>query len=149
MLSELYQGNGTNTFSWIEGDRQLVWESRFAPSESDYFDARAKELGAPLDRPLTEEPDEIFDRLARRWSAVPVLGGAPGTEPEIHLWQWLPSGGRRLLEEGADAHEEARKLRAQWLRLNGSDAPPAETGRGREAELSAEDEAALKALGYT
>ncbi len=149
VLSELYQGNGINTFSWVRGNRQLLWESRFAPSEPLYFAARAQELGAAVRQPLTEEPGEIFDRLARRWSAVPVLSGAAGTEPSMTAWSWPATGGSIPIEDEASIYDAARRLRAYWLRVNGGDRTPESTGRGRPAELSAEDEAALKALGYT
>lgn len=148
-LSELYQGNGVNTFSWVFADRQLLWESQFAPAEPEFFAAKAQELGVPPAEPLTEEPTAIFDRLARRWSAVPVLGSTAAVQPEISLWEWSEDGESRLLEKGPGAIPSARRFRAQWRALNGPDEAPGRTGRGRAAELSAEDKAALKALGYT
>ncbi len=39
-LSELYLGNGVNRFSLVDGDLQLLWESRFAPPEPEYYRAR-------------------------------------------------------------------------------------------------------------
>ena len=40
VLSELYGLNGVSRFSLVDGDDQLLWESRFAPPEPDYYRAR-------------------------------------------------------------------------------------------------------------
>src|SRR6185295_13132313 len=40
VLSELYLTNGTNRFSLVDGDDQLLWESSFAPPEPEYYRAR-------------------------------------------------------------------------------------------------------------
>ncbi|HEY0557222.1 MAG TPA: sulfatase-like hydrolase/transferase, partial [Thermoanaerobaculia bacterium] len=40
VLSELYMANGANLFSLVDGDDQLLWESRFAPPRPEYYLAR-------------------------------------------------------------------------------------------------------------
>ncbi|HYG61050.1 MAG TPA: sulfatase-like hydrolase/transferase, partial [Thermoanaerobaculia bacterium] len=55
-LSELYLTNGANVFSLVEGDWQLLWESRFAPAEPGYYRARYAALTG-------RQPDELFGRL--------------------------------------------------------------------------------------
>ena len=58
VLSELYAGNGVNRFSWVEGDRQLLWESRFAKPEPEYYRAPLRgdrgKAGAPAGRALQD-----------------------------------------------------------------------------------------------
>ncbi len=48
-VSELYPTNGTNQFSFLEGDHQLLWDSRFAPDEPEYY--RRGGLPAPAGAP--------------------------------------------------------------------------------------------------
>ena len=54
VLSELYLTNGANQFSLVDGDDQLIWVSRFAPPQPEYYQARYEGLGGNPEPPLTE-----------------------------------------------------------------------------------------------
>ena len=67
MLSELYLTNGTNRFSLVEGNDQLLWEARFAPPEPEYYRARLALMirgNARVARAeMSERPGRVFPRL--------------------------------------------------------------------------------------
>jgi hypothetical protein len=100
-LSELYRTNGTNRFSWVEGDLQLLREVRFAPPEPDYYRAllarmaRGTALAARAE--LREPPRVVFGRLDTAFAHVPPLSGAPEAgvpdgQPQPTLERWTSSG---------------------------------------------------------
>ncbi len=144
-LSELYQGNGVNSFSLVEGDRQLIWTSRFAPPEPDYYRARLAKIRQSLEEPLPEELEAIFTRLGRSFSGVPPLMGLPDTPPTWREWQWIETG---PAVETPSRSTSARRLQRAWTQLNGPDVRPSDV-RGRELprldDLHLER---LRALGY-
>jgi hypothetical protein len=145
MLSELYIGDGVNRFSLVEGDLQLLWESRFAPAEPEYYRARLEGLGGKPEPPLSEPADAVFKRLEGTFARILPLSGARGSEPAISLWRWTGAGSERV-EDPERAARLARGLRNAWLAANGAEAAP---GRGGpKPKLTPEQEEELRALGY-
>ena len=144
-LSELYQGNGVNVFSIVDGSEQLVWRSRFAEPEPDFYKARLAELGLPAAESLSEEPAEVFARLSRLFASVPVLRGVPGVEPVLEAWEWRDDG---TAEPTSAEPAFGRRLQRVWNGLNGPDGVPAKVAGGEMPELTEEDRERLRALGY-
>jgi arylsulfatase A-like enzyme len=133
VLSELYSGNGTNTFSLVDGDDQLLWESRFAPPEPEYYRALSEDTpGAPPpEPPLREEGEVILGRLAAAFATTrPLSGIAP---PRLTLVRWEgPSGSRRIDDPKRQA-ELARSLRRAWYRFVPEELPPDGEEEARKA----------------
>lgn len=143
-LSELYLGNGVNRMSLVEGDRQLMWTSRFAPAEERYYDAMLALAGAEPPSPLPEAPEELTARLEREFENAPPLMGAPGTRPGLQAFDWGADG---TVEPGAAEDDFARRLQERWQAENGSDLAARLAERG-EPEISPEEMERLRALGY-
>jgi hypothetical protein len=123
----------------------VVLESRFAPPEPEFFRAKLVSLGGTA-TPEPKEPFEaIFARLERAFATVPPLAGRPGP-PSLALWRWTRGGAERV-DDPERARELARRLRAAWTAANGPDAPAGRRG-GPERELTPEEEAEMRALGY-
>lgn len=146
VLSELYAGNGVNRFSWVEGDRQLVWESRFSRSEPEYYRARAEGIVGRLDRPLAEPSKVIFGRLEQAFSRTLPLTGLEGDPPKLTLWRWTESGSEQV-NDPAEIERMARQLRSAWIATNGKEKVPGKN-TGKKPQLTPEQEAQMRALGY-
>ena len=146
VLSELYAGNGVNRFSWVEGDRQLVWESRFSPPEPEYYRARAEGIVGRLDRPLAEPSKIIFGRLEQAFSRTLPLTGLEGDPPKLTLWRWTERGSEPV-NDPAEMERMARQLRSAWIAANGKEKVPGKN-TGRKPQLTPEQEAEMRALGY-
>jgi arylsulfatase A-like enzyme len=146
-LSELYLGNGVNRFSLVDGDLQLLWESRFAPPEKDYFRARFAGLGGKPVPPLTEPAQALFDRLEKRFADVLPLTGLRGQPPHLSLWRWGADGRQQEVRDPREVQRMARQLRNAWLAANGSEVVPGKSV-GKQPELSPEQIEELRALGY-
>jgi hypothetical protein len=144
-LSELYLGNGVNRFSLVEGDLQLLWESRFAPAEPEYYRARFAGLGGKPQPPPSEPSAAIFKRLEERFARVLPLTGLPGERPRLSLWRWTAAGSVRVEDPAATARL-ARQLKNLWLAANGAEAVPGTAGP--RPQLTPEKERELRALGY-
>ena len=128
VLSELYLTNGTNRFSLVERDDQLLWESRFAPPQPDYYRARLALMvrGNALRARagLTEPAAAIFGRLLAAFEAVPPLTGLGA--PSLSLERWDPKGeparrrpapdGRDGPSPGADLESVPAGRNAAWPR---------------------------------
>jgi hypothetical protein len=146
VLSELYLGNGVNRFSWVEGDLQLLWESHFADAEGDYFRSRLVSLGGRLPPPPPEPLAALTARLESAFASVPPLAGVPQRPPALTLWRWTEEGVAPVADSRL-VRVLAGRLRAAWIAANGADRPPARPqGPGRQ--LTPEEEAEMKALGY-
>lgn len=115
ILSELYAGNGVNRFSLLDGDLQLHWVTRFAPSEPEYYLARRVEAGGRA-RLLLEPPRRIAARLGVAFERTLPLSGPPGTRPELELERWTRHGVERL-DDPAVAGEMAARLERRWMRF--------------------------------
>lgn len=143
-LSELYLGNGTNHLSLVEEGRQMVWKSRFAPTEDRYYDAMLALADGEPSAPLAEAPEELVARLERQFETAPPLMGVPGAAPQLESFAWSAGGMTRPAPVEDDF---ARRLQARWQAANGVDraTPLAERG---EPVIPPEELERLKALGY-
>jgi hypothetical protein len=131
-VSELYLTNGANRFSLVEGDDQLLWESRFAPPEPDYYRARLRLLAGgeaqPPLAPLSEDAGAVLARLERAFEATPPLRGLG--EPSLRLERWGERGSAPVSDPGRTA-EMARRLAEAWKSFACGDLPPGEEARRR------------------
>src|SRR5262249_53817101 len=131
VLSELYAGNGTNLFSLVDGDDQLLWESRFAPPEPEYYRARLMEVpgSRPSGPPLREDSDVILGRLAAAFGAVrPFSGVAP---PGLSRERWEGSAGSRPLRDPKRQAELAARLQRAWHQFVPEELSPEGEGQAR------------------
>lgn len=125
ILSELYLTNGTNRFSLVEGQYQLLLDSRFAPAEADYYAARRGETAAP---------EALFERLYAAFESTPPLTGRPGLPPRRPtLERWQGGGGAGTgttrVQDLARQAAMAQRLRALWGEMLPEENPPAEEAR--------------------
>lgn len=111
VLSELYLGNGTNLFSLVAGDDQLLWRSRFAPSEP----RRPDDLGVISGR--------LFDGFA---VTPPLTGLGP---PDLALARWEAGGGSRRFVDPPRAAALAGRLAARWGDFIAEELAPEEEDR--------------------
>ncbi len=114
ILSELYQRNGSNEFSLLDRDLQLLWTARFAPEEPEFYYAQlAMRGGKP---PLLEPARDILARLEVAFrQTLPLSGSAAGAPPELRLERWTETGVERI-EDRDRAEKLAIELRRQWMR---------------------------------
>lgn len=130
VLSELYLTNGTNRFSLVDGDDQLLWESSFAAPEPEYYRARlalttrgnARVARAELSAP----PAEILGRLLAGFLATPPLTGR-GT-PRLSLERWDAWVSRPVSDPRRTA-ELAALLARTWNEFLPAELPPREEAR--------------------
>lgn len=113
VLSELYLTNGTNQFSWVEGDLQIFLESRFAPAERDYYRARQAAGRPRLASRLREPPEALFARLGGAFRATPPLSGTGA--PRVWLERWNGAGSAPE-NDPRRAAAMAGRLREAWER---------------------------------
>jgi hypothetical protein len=133
VLSELYSGNGTNTFSLVDGDDQLLWESRFAPPEPEYYRALLENVpGAPPpEPPRREDGDVILGRLAAAFAATrPLSGIAP---PLLSLARWQGRSGSRRIADPKRQAELAALLARAWCRFVPEELSPDGEDQARQA----------------
>jgi arylsulfatase A-like enzyme len=145
-LSELYLGNGVNRFSLVDGDLQLLWESRFAPPEPAYFRAHLAGIGGTPVPPLTEPFQALFDRLQKQFETAPPLTGRRSAPPRLTLVRWTPNGGQPVNDPQA-LDRMARQLKNAWLAANGPDLAPGHAN-GAPPKLTPKQVQELRALGY-
>lgn len=132
VLSELYLTNGTNRFSLVQGNDQLLWEARFAPPEPEYYRARLALMNRGNARiaraELSEPPGRIFRRLREGFLGTMPLAG--DGEPQLTVERWEGPGSRPVSgPEGVRKRAEmARMLLRAW-----NDFLPAELTPGQEA----------------
>jgi arylsulfatase A-like enzyme len=112
VLSELYFGNGSNLFSWVEGDDQLLWESRFAPAAPRYFRASLEAMTGAGDSNRPGSLGAIAARLFAGFAATPPLSG--DGQARLTLARWDAGGGSRRLDAPRRTAELARRLGAAW-----------------------------------
>ncbi len=143
-LSELYLGNGANQMSLVEEGRQMVWKSRFAPTEDRYYDAMLALADGEPSAPLAEAPEALVARLERQFETAPPLMGASGAAPQLESFAWSPEG---RVEPVPVEDDFARRLQGRWLAANGADRAARIAERG-EPVLAPEELERLKALGY-
>jgi len=130
VLSELYLTNGTNRFSLVQGDDQLLWESSFAPPEREYYRARLALMGrgnAEAARAeLSEPPAAIFGRLLAAFLATPPLTGRGA--PRLGLERW-EAWGSRPVDDPRRTAALAALLARTWNRFLPAELPPGEEAR--------------------
>jgi hypothetical protein len=132
VLSELYLGDGTNLFSLVEGDDQLLWQSRFAPAEPRLYRASLDAMaGTPESERKPAGPagslGAITARLYQGFETTPPLSG--NGPPELALARWLPGGGSRRVIDPRAAAALARRLAARWADFIAEELPPDEEDR--------------------
>jgi hypothetical protein len=130
VLSELYLTNGTNRFSLVESDDQLLWESSFAPPEPEYYRARLAQMSRESARiaraELSAPPAEIFGRLLAGFLVTPPLTG--NGQPRLTLERWLERGSRPVDDPRRTA-ELARLLARMWKEFQPAELTPREEAR--------------------
>jgi Sulfatase len=130
VLSELYLTNGTNRFSLVAGNDQLLWESSFAPPEPEYYRARLAMMSRGNARiaraELSEQPAEIFGRLLAGFLATPPLSGRGA--PRLSLERWEAWGSRPVSDPRRTA-ELAALLARTWNQFLPAELPPGEEAR--------------------
>jgi hypothetical protein len=135
-VSELYLTNGTNRFSLVEGDLQLLWETSFAPPEPEYWLARMGTRSKEVRSRLKEDPRAVFGRLRNAFAATPPLHGLPGAEaPRLVLERWEERGAREVADP-AKIREMAGRLARDWGAFVPEELPPAQEA-GEWNEMSA------------
>jgi hypothetical protein len=131
VLSELYLTNGTNLFSLVEGDDQLLWESSFAPPEPEYYRARLALMSRGNARiaraELSVPPAEILGRLLAGFLATPPLTGR--STPRLALERWVGPGGSQPVADPRRTAELARRLARAWSQLLPGEWTPGEEAR--------------------
>jgi len=130
----------------VQGDLQLLWESRFGTPEPDYYRARYAGIGGQPVPPLTEPVQAVFDRLEKEFAGVLPLTGRRGDPPKLTLLRWTPNGVQPV-EDPRQANQMARQLKNAWMAANGEEVAPGRS-TGQQPKLSPKEEEELKALGY-
>jgi hypothetical protein len=132
VVSELYLTNGSNRFSLVDGDLQLLQESRFAAPAPDYFQARQ----AALQRKAQAPPSPVFVRLTQEFDRMPPFAGDGGAGAQSwRLERWLAAGGTARVEDPEKAVEMARRLADGWHRFVPDElSPEGESSAGKDPE---------------
>ena len=129
VLSELYLTNGTNQFSLVEGEDQLLWESRFAPPDPGYYTADVPEAARSQGKRLSASSIPSAAALARllgSFEATPPLAGQGA--PHLTLERWEERGSREV-KDPRRTEELARRLVRMWGAFSPGDVPPGEEAR--------------------
>jgi len=128
-LSELYLTNGTNRFSLVEGNDQLLWESRFAAAEPEYYLARMAFRSRETRARMKEPPRAILTRLRDGFNATPPLRG--NGAPRLTLERWGTGGNRgsRPVDDPGKAREMAERLARAWGAFASGELAPAQEAR--------------------
>jgi arylsulfatase A-like enzyme len=140
VLSELYFTNGTNQLSLVDGDDQLLWESRFAAPEPEYYRALLAKMArgnAEIARArLSEPPAAIFGRLLAAFRSTPPLTGKGAPKLTLERWGAGPGAESAPVTDPRRTAELARVLAQRWNEfLPGESTPGAEAHEWYTAEL--------------
>lgn len=127
ILSELYLADGTNRFSLLDGDLQLLWTTRFAPDDDSYYRARLIQAGGARGRPGEPSPGAVFRRLRRTFLDTLPLSG-DDSAPRLRLVRWVP-GGTEPVSDPRLAEHLRGELRSAWYRFLDEERTPAEEAR--------------------
>ncbi len=130
IVSELYQRDGVNELSLLDGDLQLLWTTRFAAAEPEFYHAQLASVGG---KPALSEPARrIFRRLGAAFEhSLPLSGPSGGPPPALRLERWT-RGGTEPVDDPDRAREMAALLEQRWLRFVDRERTPKE-----ESSLSA------------
>src|SRR4030095_8366276 len=113
------------------------------------------DLGGKPATPPRTTPDEMHARFEDAFARTPPLTGAAGPPPTWTLLDWParvtgapPMSDRSVPREDREATEAmARRLKAAWVAANGEERAPGPR-RGGQPQLTPEEEAEIRALGY-
>jgi len=125
-LSELYLSGGENRLSLVDGDDQLLWETRFLPPSPEVYRASFAARARPLLPPFA--PPTGLPRLAAAFDAAPPLSGP---SPAVSLRRWDAAGGSRPLADPARRAALPKLLRAGWGSFLAEETTPGEEARER------------------
>ena len=67
-------------------------------------------------------------------------------QPKLTLWRWTERGSEQV-DDPAEIERMARRLRSAWIAANGKEKAPGKN-TGRKPQLTPEQEAEMRALGY-
>ncbi|HVT61192.1 MAG TPA: sulfatase [Thermoanaerobaculia bacterium] len=114
VLSELYLTNGTNQFSLVEGDDQLLWEARFSAPEPRYYRAQMEVMAGTARPGSPDSPGAIAARLFTAFAATPPLSGRG--QPLLWLERWSDSSasGSEPRSDPPRLAAMSRQLAALW-----------------------------------
>ena len=115
IVSELYQRDGVNELSLLDGDLQLLWTTRFAAAEPEYYQAQLDSVaGRPV---LSESTQSLFSRISTAFDhSLPLSSPNGGRPPALRLERWTRSGTEPAEVDVARVREMATVLQRQWLR---------------------------------
>ncbi len=157
-LSELYLGNGVNTFSLVVDGRQLVWQAAFAAPAPDYYRARRATFSADPGDAEAKAAEELFGRMAEAFLIAPPLSGSGHGTPRLEMIEWSASGAvdgpgtpDGTPDDGrvdSETRALARLLEAAWTADNGPQLAPLVLEKRGHIGLTAEERAQLRSLGY-
>ncbi len=126
VLSELYLSGGENRLSLVDGDDQLLWETRFVPPSPALHRASFASRVRPVLPPMAFPAG--FTRLAAAFDAALPLSGAP---PALSLRRWDGASGSRPRTDPARRTALAARLESAWRSFLPEEATPAEEARER------------------
>jgi hypothetical protein len=129
VLSELYLTNGTNRFSLVSGDDQLLWESRFAPPDPGYATPAPPEAARRKGKRLSGiavPSAAALERLRVPFEVTPPLSGVEA--PRLTLERWEERGSREVADPRR-AEELARRLVRLWGAFSPGEVSPGEEAR--------------------
>jgi arylsulfatase A-like enzyme len=125
-LSELYLSGGENRLSLVDGDDQLLWETRFLPPSPEVYRASYESRARPIFPPFA--PPAGFPRLAAAFDAAPPLSGSA---PAISLRRWDGASTSRFLADPARRTALAAQLRTRFWSFLAEETTPGEEARER------------------
>lgn len=128
-LSELYARDGTNQYSLVDGDLQLLRTVAFAAPEPDYYRARLDLAGLRVVPPLAEGGAAVLARLATAFSTTPPFRGR-GMPAVLRLLRWTENGASPV-EDEPRREELAARLAARWHAFAERERSPGEEARER------------------
>jgi len=128
VLSELYLSGGANRVSLLDGDDQLLRETRFAAPTREVYRASFESIARPLRPPFA--PPAGLARLTAAFDAARPLSGGAVT---LSLRRWEGRAGSRPLADAARQAALAARLEAAWRSFLPEESTPA--GEARERSL--------------
>jgi hypothetical protein len=120
VLSELYLLDGYNQLSWVEGDRQVIWERRFGERTQDFYTLR---LGLGVDAAA----DAALSGVVAAFAGTDPLGTVEEARIRAQRWddQATPTGDITEELSMEASRELASRLERAWVRANGDRIPVA------------------------
>lgn len=135
ILSELYLAGERNLYSLLDDDLQLLWSTRFAAPEPEYFRARRQLIGDSPRPPLKTRPEDVLNRLEHAYRITRPLTGrdpvgldTPDRQPELQLVRWT-DGATRPVPDAEMRDALAHRLRERWGAFVTEESPPGQQAR--------------------